>query len=415
MSKRFFCDTNIFLSHLDFVEAQDKVYLSSVSIKELEEIKTNRNKTDEVRYQSRKAVRWLTDNPDRYEIVSFSEEGIRDELSRRGLADTPDARILVEAYFFAVSELGTLDEDFVFVTNDLLCRLFAKNIFGMKVEGVGDENLDAYKGYKEVSMNDEDMAYFYEHMDENTLGLMTNEYVVLKNDRGETVDGLKWTSEGYIGIKNVPIKSQMFGNIKPLDMIQSFAIDSIINNDITLLYGRSGSGKTTLPLAHIMQGLEKGKISKCYFVYSFEPLKGAKTLGYEKGDHETKVLLSASIGNILSSKFGDMEEVLYLMDKNMIEIIPTANIRGVEFPADSVVMVTEAQNLDVYTLKTIIQRCKSGCKQIYEGDIIEQKDTNIQETGMNRMIEVFKGHKSFGCVKLKNNYRSELSELADMM
>ena len=33
---------------------------------------------------------------------------------------------------------------------------------------------------------------------------------------------------------------------------------------------------------------------------------------------------------------------------------------------------------ELYTLKTIIQRCKSGCKQIYEGDIIEQKDTNIK-------------------------------------
>ena len=78
-------------------------------------------------------------------------------------------------------------------------------------------------------------------------------------------------------------------------------------------------------------------------------------------------------------------------------------------------MVTESQNLDVYTLKTIIQRCKSGCKQIYEGDIIEQKDTNVQNVGINRLIDVFKGHKSFGCVKLKNNYRSELSELADLM
>ena len=99
----------------------------------------------------------------------------------------------------------------------------------------------------------------------------------------------------------------------------------------------------------------------------------------------------------------------------MLEIIPTANIRGWECPENSILLSTESQNLDVYTLKTIIQRCKSGCKQIYEGDVIEQKDTNVQNIGMNRLIEVFKGHKSFGCVKLKNNYRSELSELADLM
>ena len=31
------------------------------------------------------------------------------------------------------------------------------------------------------------------------------------------------------------------------------------------------------------------------------------------------------------------------------------------------------------------------------------------------MLDVFKGNRHFGCVKLKNNYRSELSELADLM
>jgi predicted ribonuclease YlaK len=137
-------------------------------------------------------------------------------------------------------------------------------------------------------------------------------------------------------------------------------------------------------------------------------------LGYEKGDHITKLLYSASIGNILASKFGDITAIEYMIADGRLEIIPTANIRGVEFQ-DSVVFVTEAQNLDTYTLKTIIQRCKSDCKQIYEGDIIEQKDKSLPNVGMNRLIEVFKGHPSFGCVKLKNNYRSPISELADKM
>ena len=207
----------------------------------------------------------------------------------------------------------------------------------------------------------------------------------------------------------------MFGTLKPLDAIQRCAIDSIINNDITVLYGRAGSGKTTLPLNYIMQMLEKGTYKKCYIIYSYEPLKGAKTLGYEKGDHITKLLYSASLGNILSSKFGDIQMVERMIDLGQIEIIPTANIRGVEISEDSILLSTESQNLDVYTLKTIIQRCKDGCKQIYEGDIIEQKDINISQLGINRLIEVFKGHSKFGCVKLKNNYRGELTELADKM
>ena len=203
--------------------------------------------------------------------------------------------------------------------------------------------------------------------------------------------------------------------LKPLDEIQRCAIDSMMANDVTVMYGRSGSGKTTLPLNYIMQGIEKGTFKKCYVIFSYEPLKGARTLGYEKGDHVTKLLYSASIGNILASKFGDIQQVERMIDLGQLEIIPTANIRGLQCESDSVVYVTEGQNLNVYTLKTIIQRCKDGCKQIYEGDIIEQKDANISELGMKRLIEVFKGHPKFGCLKLKNNYRGELVELADEM
>lgn len=259
------------------------------------------------------------------------------------------------------------------------------------------------------------MAYFYENLNKNTLELLVNEYVLLKDSNGIIVDKLKWDGETYQTIVNKPYKSNMFGTLKPLDDVQACAMDSIKSNDITVLYGKAGSGKTTLPLNYIMQEIEKGRFKKCYMVYSYEPLKGAKTLGFEKGDHVTKLIYSASIGNILASKFGDMQQVEYMIDRGILDIIPTANIRGVEFESDSICMVTESQNLDVYTLKTIIQRCKTGCKQIYEGDVIEQKDTIIQNVGINRLIDVFKGHKSFGCVKLKNNYRSELSDLADMM
>ena len=327
-------------------------------------------------------------------------------IEDKGLENTPDNQICACA--------ASLD-NVIFVTNDIACKMIAKNIFGLNVESVSEESNEIYKGYVEISLNDEDMAHFYENLNKNSLGLLTNQYLILKNSNDEIVDKLKWDGEMYQTIRCKPYKSNMFGTLKPLDDIQAFAMDSINTNDITVLYGKAGSGKTTLPLNYIIQEIEKGRYKKCYIVYSYEPLKGAKTLGFEKGDHLTKLIYSASIGNILASKFGDIHQVEYMIERDMLDIIPTANIRGWECPSDSILLCTESQNLDVYTLKTIIQRCKSGCKQIYEGDVIEQKDTTIQNVGINRLIDVFKGHKSFGCVKLKNNYRSELSELADLM
>lgn len=374
-------------------------------MEELENIKTSSRKNEETKYKARKLLHILDENSDKYKVV-ITTKNIISIIDDFGLENTPDNQICACAYSIP---------DILFITNDISCKTIAKWIFGLDISSISTIQEDLYKGYRDITLSENDMAYFYEHLNENVFNLLTNEYVIIRNADNEVVDKLKWDGEMYQTIRNKPFKSNMFGTLKPLDDIQSFAMDSINTNDITVLYGKAGSGKTTLPLNYIMQEIEKGRYKKCYMVYSYEPLKGAKTLGYEKGDHVTKLIYSASIGNILASKFGDLQQVEYMLDRGMLDIIPTANIRGVEFESDSICMVTESQNLDVYTLKTIIQRCKSGCKQIYEGDIIEQKDTNIQNVGINRLIDVFKGHKSFGCVKLKNNYRSELSELADLM
>lgn len=374
-------------------------------MEELENIKTSSRKDEETKYKARKLLHILDENSDKYKVV-ITTKNIISIIDDFGLENTPDNQICACAYSIP---------DILFITNDISCKTIAKWIFGLDISSISTIQEDLYKGYRDITLSENDMAYFYEHLNENVFNLLTNEYVIIRNADNGVVDKLKWDGEMYQTIRNKPFKSNMFGTLKPLDDIQSFAMDSINTNDITVLYGKAGSGKTTLPLNYIMQEIEKGRYKKCYMVYSYEPLKGAKTLGYEKGDHVTKLIYSASIGNILASKFGDLQQVEYMLDRGMLDIIPTANIRGVEFESDSICMVTESQNLDVYTLKTIIQRCKSGCKQIYEGDIIEQKDTNIQNVGINRLIDVFKGHKSFGCVKLKNNYRSELSELADLM
>lgn len=381
-----------------------------MSINELEEIKTNRNKTEDVKYVARKAVRFLNQYPEKYGVVVY-DNLIRSKYLDTGLDESHDVQIIKCAAY-------TKDQKYEieFVSDDILARIIARDYFELDTAGMKDNHQDLYKGYIVKSLSDDEIANIYNHMDVNTYDMCLGQYLIVKNLNNENIQIFKWTEIGYDTIIQKPMfKSNMLGTLKPLDDIQRCAIDSIVNNDITVLYGRAGSGKTTLPLNYAMQMIEKGTFKKCHIVYSYEPLKGAKTLGYEKGDHVTKLLYSGSIGNILASKFGDLQQVEYMIERNMIDIIPTANIRGVEFESDSIVIVTEAQNLDVYTLKTIIQRCKDGCKQIYEGDVIEQKDTDLSSIGINRLIEVFKGHPKFGCLKLKNNYRGELTELADRM
>ena len=402
MAKRFL-DTNSIL--IDCTDISN-VAISSKTLEELENIKSSSHKDNDIKYKARVAVRAIREQKPEIVVVQKSDY---DKIEELGLEITNDNLIIASAWRYSQ------ENPIVFVTQDVLCSLIAKTYFGLNVEELKLKNDDVYKGYRVVQPTDEELSQVYSKDNcENIFGCLVNEYVIINDSDGNFCDVVKWTGEKYATLNTKPFKSRAFSNVKPLDEIQRCAFDSIVTNDITVLYGRSGSGKTTIPLSYIMSNVESQKYKKCVIIYDFETLKGAKTLGFTPGTLNEKIITQGAIGNILSSKFGDMSEVERLMASGMIEIIPTANIRGYEISSDEICFVTEGQNLDTYTLKTIIQRCKAGAKIIIEGDIIEQHDNN-REVGLLKMIEVFKGYKSFGCVKLKNNYRSEIGELADRL
>ena len=402
MAIRFY-DTNAILTDCTDIS---NVIISSKTLEELENIKTSSPKDNDIQYKARVAVRAIREQKPEIIVVQKSDY---DKIEELGLEITNDNLIIASAWRYSQ------ENSIVFVTQDVLCSLIANTYFGLDVEELKLKNDDVYKGYRVVQPTDEELSQVYSKDNcENIFGCLVNEYVIINDSDGNFCDVVKWTGEKYATLNTKPFKSRAFSNVKPLDEIQRCAFDSIVTNDITVLYGRSGSGKTTIPLSYIMSNVESQKYKKCVIIYDFETLKGAKTLGFTPGTLNEKIITQGAIGNILSSKFGDMSEVERLMASGMIEIIPTANIRGYEISSDEICFVTEGQNLDTYTLKTIIQRCKAGAKIIIEGDIIEQHDNN-REVGLLKMIEVFKGYKSFGCVKLKNNYRSEIGELADRL
>lgn len=67
-----FIDTNIFLTHLDQIREEEFFLISSITISELEEIKSSKNKSDEIKHAARIATRFLDKNPNKYEVIVYS-------------------------------------------------------------------------------------------------------------------------------------------------------------------------------------------------------------------------------------------------------------------------------------------------------------------------------------------------------
>ncbi len=395
-------DTNVLIDGIDLSQ-YSKVYIPITCIEELDNLKCN--KDYELAYKAKQAIKQL-EKADNIEIRWRSQWSIPMEMP-----NTNDNQILAFA-----KDCVAFDKECVFLTNDYNVRLKAKHLdipCESYIQNIDKDNL--YLGYKEVTLSEYEQALFYQEGKFNKWDLLNNQYLIIKNEDGEIIDKYRWTDEkGFVTLKTTSFKSIYFQDFKPKDVYQMLAMDSLYNTDFTLLFGRAGSAKTTLALSYVMQQIQANKINKCVIIYSNAPLRNNFSLGFYPGNRNEK-LLSGSLGGILTSKFGDVTGVEALINQGKLLLIPSAEIRGIEVGEHDCLFVTEAQNTDAYTMRTILQRVKDGCKCIVEGDLLEQQDIRncgLKENGMYRALEVFKGDKSFSCVKLRNVYRGHIADVA---
>lgn len=406
-----FYDTNA-LIELSEKDIDERIYLSSISLLELENIKTSSSKDETVKYKARKILHKL-DNSIKYGVVIFNTE-IQSIIDTYGLPSTPDNQICACAKY-----LNNQNNDVVFITNDLNCKVIAKEIFGLNVNNI-EVSYDDYKGFIEVSLNDNEMADFYSDLTINTFNLLINEYLVIRNVDNEIVDKLKWNGKEYVNLKIPSAESSFFGNIKPYkgDVYQQMALNSFATNKLTMIKGAAGTGKSYLALGYLMSQVEKHKIEKIVVFCNPLATKNAAKLGYLPGTRFEK-LKEANIGIMLSSKLGSAYGLEQLIAQGKIELLPMSDIRGYDTTGMKAgIYITEAQNMDISLMKLALQRIGEDSICIIDGDCDTQIDLPAFEgskNGMRRLSEVFRGYDLYGEVELQNIYRSKIALIAQNM
>ena len=411
------CSLLLNYKHL-FEEDNVRVVISSITLQELEEIKTSFKKDAEIKFAARKLLHVLEDNKYKYTLHIYKPAMLAKLFETHEFEETNDMKILACAYFY---DTYVQPDETVFVTNDLALQTIANLYFGEdSITSVKLGQVEQYSGYKEVEMNDDQsLAYFYENINDNHFNLLVNQYLIIKDCGGRLVDRLCWTGETHRRLNFNDFKSTYFGNVKPLkgDIYQQFAADSLVNNNITMLCGKAGSGKTYLALGYLFSQLEAHNIDRIIIFCNPVVAKDAARLGFYPGTKLEK-LMESQVGGILSSKIGDQVEVERLVQAGKLVLIPAGDARGYEVPANSGVYIMESQNLTVDLLRMLLQRISDNCKVIVDGDYTEQVDMEVyagDNNGMVRMSQVFRGNDLFGQVELQNIHRSAIAALAEEM
>lgn len=396
---------------------QDKIsipVISSITLNELENIKTSSNKDPDVKYAARKLLHKLNESPDNYLIHLFKVH-YTEAIEEMNLPVTDDTRILATAINFKECHPNT-----IFVTNDLSLKTMAKLFFNTNIESINEDTLDEYTGYLEVTMNNEAMVDFYSNQEENYFDLLVGEYLLIKDDDGQIVDKRCWTGEKYRPIVYGNFDSKWFGKIKPMkdDAYQALFADSLLNNTITMVRGPAGSGKTYLSLAFLLNQLEKGRIDKIIIFCNTIATKNSAKLGYYPGTRDEK-LLDSQIGNLLISKFGGRIVVEQMIEQEKLILLPLSDIRGYDTTGMCAgIYISEAQNMDISLMKLALQRIGSDSICIIDGDDKTQVDDISfagANNGMRRASKIFRGTNVYGEIELKNIHRSAIARIAENM
>lgn len=409
-----FYDTNSLLDLQEAIlENDSKFLISSITLKELEQIKTSGTRDEEIKWAARKVLHILTEHDDKYVIVIYNCHW-DEEIKLLGYEISNDTRIVVSAKMF--------DQGIIFVTSDLCCKEIAKT-FGLQTEFTNEPKEDEYTGYLVTKFNDDALAHFYEKIlpvNKNVFNLYTNQYLLIKNDEDKIIDKYCWTGEEFRQIPFCCAKSDIFGKIVPFngDPYQQIALDCLENNQITMLRGPAGSGKSILAFGYMFQLLEKGKIDKIIVFCNTVATKGSAKLGFYPGSR-TEKLLDSQIGNLLISKLGDRIYVEKLIDDGNLILLPMSDIRGYDTTGmNAAIYISEAQNLDIELMRLALQRVSEDSICILDGDSKTQVDLSMYagaKNGMRRVNQVFRGANFYGEVALKNIHRSKIAALAQQM
>lgn len=398
--------------------SETKFYISSVTLHELENIKTSGNKDEGTKYQARRLLHLLADNEEKYETILFKNEFLN-RVAEFDLPATEDTKIISSAYV-TFKDRNIWNEGF-FVTSDLACKAIAHSL-GLKIKfPKREEEENSYSGYLDKQFEDAELAIFYEDAlphNKNIYNLLENQYLLIRDKYNEVIDKYCWTEAGYRGIPFQKLESRMFGKIVAKDPQQTLAIDSLLNNQITMIRGLPGSGKTTISFGFMFSLLEKGQIDKIIIFCNTVAAKGAAKLGYYPGSRTAK-LLDSQVGNMLESKLGDSIIVQRYIDEGRLVLLPLSDIRGYDTSGlNAAVYISEAQNLDVELMRLALQRIGEDSICIIDGDFSHQVDSSLYEgsnNGMRRVSEVFRGVPYYGEVELTTVHRSKIAEQAELM
>ncbi len=432
MSRTYVLDTCVLLAdpHATLRFDEHQVVLPLVVIEELDRKKT---RMDEVGANARMAIRSLE------ELGASRSGGLRDPVALPGGGSlrielngivsqrlpqvldphSPDHRILATCL-----NLADVGGDPVLVTKDASLRIKGAQL-GVEVEDYRADTVQASElrtGVIEVSTTGDTIDRLFEEGKIVLEGVEAdvNDFVTLKADISRSGLARVIESNPHVTVERVTNHPRAFG-VEPKNLRQTVAMTHLLDPDIPAvsMMGTAGSGKTFLALAAGLEQVVEQQRYRKVSVYRPLVAVGRQEVGYLPGDLDEKLApWMAAVHDNLHALFHDSgaeganAAVTELLERGELEMAAVTYLRGRSITGEFVI-IDEAQNLELPTLKVILTRLGKDSKVVFCGDLSQVDNPYVSPYGgMAALIEKFKDSPLFGHVILEKSIRSPLAEMA---
>ena len=407
MGVKYWADTSAILHSQDIFKDKE-ILLSTLTLQELEHIKTKDRESEQVKFNARKAVKKIIEGKN-LEVITSDNKKINKMLKKYPfLDDINDHRIICAAELYAMDA----HEPVVFLTSDALQYLLAQRMSFIEAQYVEEATIEIdFNGWKEYHPNMDELTSLYADPTKNILNCKLNEFAKIYEDNA-LKDVLFWDGNSYRKLKYKDFVAPTGERIVPRNIEQKMYLDLLQNDDIPikLCIGRFGTGKSMFAETWATHQLQMGKYDKIVFVKNNLEVKGAGKLGILPGDEiEKQYPWLRQIEDHLGPQLFEQ----YIREER-IEPAHLSTLRGRDLK-NSLILVDEAENLLTTNIQLLLGRVGEGSQIIFCADIkqCDYKDSSM--SGIPRLVERMSGDPLFGMVKLVKTERSKVVAKADLL
>lgn len=438
MEKIVLIDTNLYLDDANIIykmaKQYNKILIPITVLKELDKKKYNKD----LSYSARNAIRAIQD------FTAHNLDQIIFDTEKFNLED-PDDRILASAQKFK-AVVATKDVSMATIAKasnieTILHDLVLNNIFDPYVHVYMEDLYEAADG--------DTFSYAAEYVDNDDNDDYQDMLAIFSKVAGRELSEDFWwfviiniNTNRPIIYANNPLLNKLIridnksqyreicverdNKVKALDEYQVCAIYAMVEAPNTIICGSYGSGKSLLSTAYGLAHNDK----KTFISRPNLTVDSRFSLGFLPGNLKEKLApwmlgFISGLYQIFSNTKGQITDKNnelsgydyvkeYIFEKNF-EMLPLDTIQGMSFLKGDLVLLDEAQLCSISILSTILSRFGKNSKLIMTGDIKQVYETiKPSENGFLKLMRLLP-HKYMAYVELKNNYRSELIELADQL